>query len=530
MSSSLPTPPLEHSGISPRVKVILGTALFGDITDPQAKFNTVEEAREVLDIYRNRGYTEIDTARAYPVGASGSSEKLLGLLNNGDWMTLDTKVVSWAAGTHEKAKIRSSVENSLDALKTPRVHIEYLHAPDPVTPFEETTEAMNEAYKAGKFEKFGISNYSAAQVEKLCAICEKNNFVKPSVYQGQYNPISRSNEDDLFPVLRKHGISFYAYSPSAAGFFSGKVTRESVKEKGSRWDTETLLGRMYVQDYFKDSLFDAAAEVVQAAKAEGITGHEAALRWTIFHSALRPEYGDAVVIGVSSCEQLSQNLDIAEAGPLVDTLAQKIEDVWMNAKRVAPTNHSSYFDREREAAPQPGVFYINSDQFPYQVGNSYNAVQHIKIQCNALQCLMQLLVAVSSRVRGGDECDLSQVKGSASGCHVRFPGLVRELSSAMWKAPQRRHVPCGTWKAVEQGRASDSSKPVTARLTLGAYNFDEGDEERLKTEIAKIELRKVETVISKLKESFGQTNSESEQRVYESLVAFLSDKMRSAFK
>jgi len=58
-----------------------------------------------------------------------------------------------------------------------------LHAPDPVTPFEETAEAMNEAYKAGKFERFGISNFSAEEVERMYNICEQNGWVKPSVYQ-----------------------------------------------------------------------------------------------------------------------------------------------------------------------------------------------------------------------------------------------------------------------------------------------------------------------------------------------------------
>jgi aflatoxin B1 aldehyde reductase len=60
-------------------------------------------------------------------------------------------------------------------------------------------------------------------------------------------------------------------------------------------------------------LFDAAASIQDAATTEGITGHAAALRWAMFHSALKPENGDAVVIGVSSPEQLSQNLDIARS-------------------------------------------------------------------------------------------------------------------------------------------------------------------------------------------------------------------------
>jgi aflatoxin B1 aldehyde reductase len=37
-------------------------------------------------------------------------------------------------------------------------------------------------------------------------------YVKPSVLQGQYNLLARRSEADLLPVLRKHGIAYYAYS------------------------------------------------------------------------------------------------------------------------------------------------------------------------------------------------------------------------------------------------------------------------------------------------------------------------------
>jgi aflatoxin B1 aldehyde reductase len=37
-------------------------------------------------------------------------------------------------------------------------------------------------------------------------------YVKPSVLQGQYNLFARKSEEELLPVLRKHGISYYAYS------------------------------------------------------------------------------------------------------------------------------------------------------------------------------------------------------------------------------------------------------------------------------------------------------------------------------
>lgn len=118
---------------------------------------------------------------------------------------------SWGPGVHSKKNIAENVDISLAELKIPQINIEYLHAPDRTTPFEETVEAIDKAYKEGKFKKFGLSNYTAEEVEKIMQICEANGFVKPSVYQGQYNPIVRSGEKELFPVLRKHGIAFYAW-------------------------------------------------------------------------------------------------------------------------------------------------------------------------------------------------------------------------------------------------------------------------------------------------------------------------------
>jgi aflatoxin B1 aldehyde reductase len=65
--------------------------------------------------------------------------------------------------------------------------------------------------KAGKFKAFGLSNYTAAEVEEILRICDEGGFRKPTVYQGQYNAIVRGGEEELFPLLRKHGIAFYAW-------------------------------------------------------------------------------------------------------------------------------------------------------------------------------------------------------------------------------------------------------------------------------------------------------------------------------
>ena len=156
---------------------------------------------------------------------------------------LDTKVLSFIPRCHTPEKVAESIAASISALKIPKVHVMYLHAPDRTVALEKTCRAMNDAFLEGKFEKFGLSNYSPEEVEQIVEICEANRWVKPTVYQGHYNAIARIAEDVLIPTLRKHGISYYAYSPGAGGMFSGKVNQTSVDEPGTRWDKSVSISQ-----------------------------------------------------------------------------------------------------------------------------------------------------------------------------------------------------------------------------------------------------------------------------------------------
>lgn len=164
-----------------------------------------------MNAFYDRGYKHIDTARAYSTGAPGTSEPRLGAVEAGKRFTIDSKALSREPGSHTKEKIANEVEASLKALKVDQINIYYLHQPDRETPFEETCEAMDKAYREGKFRKFGLSNFTASEVEQIIEICERRGFVKPSVYEGQYNPIVRGGEKTLFPLLRKNNIAFYAW-------------------------------------------------------------------------------------------------------------------------------------------------------------------------------------------------------------------------------------------------------------------------------------------------------------------------------
>ena len=83
--------------------------------------------------------------------------------------------------------------------------------PDTATPIEETCETLNTAYRQGQLSHWGLSNYSVKATKEVLQLCEENGWLKPAVYQGQYNVVIRGAEDELFPLLRKHNVAFYAY-------------------------------------------------------------------------------------------------------------------------------------------------------------------------------------------------------------------------------------------------------------------------------------------------------------------------------
>lgn len=86
----------------------------------------------------------------------------------------------------------------------------------------------------------------------------------------------------------------------------------------------------YGHMYGKGDLLELGKKVEQAAKESGVTGHAAALRWIMYHSQLQP--GDGLVIGASSVQQLNDNIDALEAGPLPSPVIQAFDELWDKTK------------------------------------------------------------------------------------------------------------------------------------------------------------------------------------------------------
>jgi len=312
------------------ITVLWGTATVGN-NEP---FITEESLNEAFKILESHGVKNLDTAQLY-----GKSEERLGEVKAGERFIIDTKWIGgWVPGSATKDNIVSSAKESIKKLGVKQVDVFYIHAPDAQTDIADTVAGVDEAYKAGLFKRFGLSNYSADDVQKVYDACKAKGYVLPTVYQGNYSPVARLQETKLFPTLRKLDIAFYAYSPLAGGFLT--KTAQQIRDGAGRF-SEAAIGGMYRQMYLKESYLNALAKWGQIADDEGCSKAELAYRWVTYNSPLTAAHGDGIIVGASSTKQLEQTLQGIAKGKLSDKACKAIDDIWESIKHEAPTDNFS---------------------------------------------------------------------------------------------------------------------------------------------------------------------------------------------
>jgi aryl-alcohol dehydrogenase-like predicted oxidoreductase len=195
-------------------------------------------ADELVGLALDAGVNFFDTADVY---AGGESETLLGaaLRSRRNEVVIATKV----GFRSDQALIRSglsrrhilwSVDQSLKRLGTDWIDLYIAHRDDSFTPLEETLQAFDSVVRAGKVRYLGFSNWSAWKVAAALEI-QKANALAPFTHgQMYYSLVGRDVERDVMPVMRRYGLGLTVWSPLAAGFLSGKYTRESLSDPDNR--------------------------------------------------------------------------------------------------------------------------------------------------------------------------------------------------------------------------------------------------------------------------------------------------------
>ena len=122
----------------------------------------------------------------------------------------------------QPSRIKFEIEESLRRLRTDHIDIYQIHWPDPLTPIEETAEAMLSLYKQGKIRAIGVSNFSVSQMEQF------RRFAPLHVLQPPYNLFERGIEVEILPFCRKNGIATFGYGALCRGLLSGRMRPDTV--------------------------------------------------------------------------------------------------------------------------------------------------------------------------------------------------------------------------------------------------------------------------------------------------------------
>lgn len=188
-----------------------------------------EQGRRVLRAAVDAGMTFIDTADVYCLDDRdiGHNERLIAsALGDRNDVRIATKAGlrrprgAWTNDA-SPAHIREACEQSLRSLKTDRIWLYQLHAPDPKVEFEKSVEAFAELQREGKFEHFGLSNVSVKQIDQARAI------LPVASVQNRLNPYFRENVK-VAKACAERDIAFLAYSPVGGGRLAKKLPQFDV--------------------------------------------------------------------------------------------------------------------------------------------------------------------------------------------------------------------------------------------------------------------------------------------------------------
>ena len=147
------------------------------------------------------------------------------------------------------------IDASLQRLGTDYVDLYQIHRWDPLTPIEETMDALHDVVRAGKARYIGASSMYAWQFAKAQGVA-KTPFVS---MQNHYNLVYREEEREMIPQCIDQGVGVLPWSPLARGLLAGNRTREGERLT-MRANTDSFGDCLYTPEV-DFAVIDRAAEL-----------------------------------------------------------------------------------------------------------------------------------------------------------------------------------------------------------------------------------------------------------------------------
>lgn len=273
-----------------------------------------ERSREITHYAFDHGITHFDLANNYgPV--YGSAEETFGRLMHDDFRPYrDELFISSKAGYDmwpgpygnwgSRKYLMASLDQSLRRMQLDYVDLFYSHRYDPVTPMEETLQALVDIVRQGKALYVGISRWPI-EATRFAANYLKERDVPLLIYQGRLNMLDREPlQEGILDYCEQEGIGFISFSPLAQGLLTDRYLN------GIPEDSRMAKGKTLREAMLTPELLMKLSRWNEQAKERGESLAEMALAWTLHQKAVT-----SVLIGASSVDQLAKNLRCIQATP-----------------------------------------------------------------------------------------------------------------------------------------------------------------------------------------------------------------------
>ena len=314
-------------------EVCLGTMTFGAQCDERTSI-------AIMDKAQSWGVNFFDTADVYPlppkIETAGRTEEIAGR-----WMkekrrqfVLATKC-RFAVGPGpndvglSRKHILAAVDASLQRLQTDYIDLYQVHAPDPLTPLDETLRALDDLVHSGKVRYIGCSNFGAWQLARALWLSDRMNLARFDCLQPRYNLLYREVEAEVLPLCRDEGVGVIVYNPLAGGLLTGKYKKGQTPVEGTRF-TLGKSGDLYRERYWQESHLDAVESLQLFLQKRSKPLIQAALAWVLAQEGIT-----SAIVGATRPEQLDQSLPGSSLTLEPEELAA-CDDVWFNLPRRRP--------------------------------------------------------------------------------------------------------------------------------------------------------------------------------------------------
>jgi aryl-alcohol dehydrogenase-like predicted oxidoreductase len=271
--------------------------------------NTVTESQEgtdaVVHAALDAGVTLFDVADSYG-REPGLSETMLGkaLGSRRAEAVVATKFGLDMRGTNGKdygargsrSYIIRAAEASLRRLGTDWIDLYQFHTPDPLTPIEETLDALNDLVASGKVRYIGHSNRAGWQIAEAEYVARARGGARFISAQNHYNLLDRRAELEVTPAAEAYGIGVLPYFPLANGLLTGKYAPHQAPEGTRLSHTRTHL--------VDEADWQQLKEFSAFAAERGLTEVQVAFSWL----AAQPSVS-SVIAGATRPEQVRQNAE-----------------------------------------------------------------------------------------------------------------------------------------------------------------------------------------------------------------------------